>query len=59
MVSVGFDQTQPNVSNVNFMTNQTIPNLAIVPSNSGVTYYNAGTASTQLLMDLAGYFSAS
>lgn len=49
----------PNVSNLNFMTNQTIPNLAIVPSNSGVTYYNAGTGSTQLLMDLAGYFSAS
>ena len=49
----------PNVSNVNFLTNQTIPNLAIVPSSSGVTFYNAGTGSTQLLMDLAGYFSAS
>ena len=49
---------RPGVSNVNFLANQTTPNLAIVPSNSGVTFYNAGTGATQLLMDLAGYFSA-
>ena len=51
--------TLPDVSNLNFFTGQTIPNLAIVPSGSGVKFYNAGTGSTQLLMDLAGYFSAS
>ena len=49
----------PNVSNINFHTGQTIPNLAIIPSDSGVKFYNAGSSSTQLLLDLAGYFSAS
>ena len=51
--------TKPLVSNVNFRTNQTIPNLAIVPSKSGVTAYNNGTGTTQLILDMAGYFSAS
>ncbi len=50
----------PNVSNLNFLTGQTIPNLAIVPSGSGVKFYNAATSgSTQLIVDMAGYFSAS
>jgi len=49
----------PNVSNLNFLTGQTIPNLAIVPSGSGVKFYNASTSgSTQLIVDMAGYFSA-
>ena len=51
--------TLPNVSNLNFLTNQTIPNLAIVPNSSGVTFYNGGSGSTQLIADMAGYFSAS
>ena len=49
----------PNVSNLNFLTGQTIPNLAIVPSSTGVKFYNASTTgSTQLIVDMAGYFSA-
>lgn len=52
--------TLPNVSNLNFLTGQTIPNLAIVPSGSGVKFYNASTSgTTQLIVDMAGYFSAS
>jgi subtilase family serine protease len=51
--------TVPNVSNINFLTGQTIPNLAIVPSRGGVEFFNDGTGSTQLILDLAGYFSAS
>lgn len=51
--------TLPNASNVNFAKGQNIPNLAIVPSNSGVEFHNAGTGSTDLVVDLAGYFSAS
>ena len=51
--------TLPLVSNLNFFTNETIPNLAIIPSNGGVTLYNAGSGSTQLILDMAGYFSAS
>jgi len=51
--------TLPNVSNINFLTGQTIPNLAIIPSGSGVKFYNASTGgSTQLIVDMAGYFSA-
>ena len=50
---------QPNVSNLNFGTGETIPNLAIVPSSNGVTFYNNATGSLQLVVDLAGYFSAS
>ena len=50
--------TLPLVSNVNFRTGQTIPNLAIVPSNSGASFYYSGTGTTQLLVDMAGYFSA-
>jgi len=49
----------PNVSNLNFQLGQTIPNLAIVPSSTGVTFYNGGSGSTQLIADMAGYFSAS
>ncbi|MBR7834964.1 S8/S53 family peptidase [Actinospica durhamensis] len=49
----------PNVSNLNFLTGQTIPNLAIVPSSTGVKFYNASTTgSTQLIVDMAGFFSA-
>jgi hypothetical protein len=50
--------TLPLVSNVNFRTGQTIPNLAIVPSDSGASFYYSGTGTTQLLVDMAGYFSA-
>jgi subtilase family serine protease len=51
--------TLPNVSNLNFGTGQTIPNLAIVQSNSGVTFYNNASGTVQLVTDLSGYFSAS
>lgn len=51
--------TRPNVSNVNFGTGQTIPNMAIVQSTSGVTFYNNASGTVQLVVDLSGYFSAS
>jgi hypothetical protein len=51
--------TLPNVSNLNFNTGQTIPNLAIVQSNKGVSFYNNASGSVHLIVDLAGYFSAS
>lgn len=55
----GLNTTLPTVSNVNFVPGQTIPNLAIIPSNSGISVYNHSTGTTQALVDLAGYFSAS
>lgn len=55
----GLDTALPTVSNVNFVPKISIPNLAIVPSNGGISVYNHSTGTTQILVDLAGYFSAS
>ncbi|HEX4789272.1 MAG TPA: S53 family peptidase [Actinospica sp.] len=49
----------PSFSNVNFSPKETIPNLAFIPSNGGVSLYNHSIGTTQALLDLAGYFSAS
>jgi subtilase family serine protease len=51
--------TVPNASNVNYAAGQDIPNLAIVPSNSQVDFFNGGTGTTHLIVDISGYFSAS
>ena len=48
----------PTFSNVNFNPSETIPNLAFIPSNDGVSLYNHSVGTTQALLDLAGYFSA-
>lgn len=50
--------SQPLVSNLNWNSGQTVPNLVIVPvgSNGQVTFYNdAGDA--DLVLDLEGYFA--
>jgi hypothetical protein len=49
----------PTFSNVNFIPGETIPNLAFIPSNGGVSLYNHSIGTTQALLDLSGYFSAS
>lgn len=47
----------PNASNLNFVANQTVPNLVMVPVVKGwVDFYNASSGSVHLLADLAGYF---
>jgi hypothetical protein len=51
--------TRPTVSNLNFAPGQAVPNLAIVPSNSGVNFFNGSGGSLRLIVDLGGYFSAS
>ncbi|HEX4701781.1 MAG TPA: hypothetical protein VH352_06595, partial [Pseudonocardiaceae bacterium] len=51
--------TRPTVSNLNFAPGQAVPNLAIVPSNSGVNFFNGSGGSLRLIADLGGYFSAS
>ena len=51
-------QPRPSVSNLNFVTGQTIPNLVIARVGAGhtVTFYNrAGTV--DIVGDLAGYYS--
>ncbi|HWG23774.1 S53 family peptidase, partial [Actinospica sp.] len=49
----------PNASNLNFATGQTVPNLAVVQSNSGLSFYSNASANVQLVVDVSGYFSAS
>ena len=61
--SAGFLSAYPDgvvttSSNVNFAPGQDIPNLAIVPNNGQVDFYNWGTGSTHLIVDISGYFSA-
>ncbi|MBT2452153.1 N-acetylmuramoyl-L-alanine amidase [Streptomyces sp. ISL-43] len=49
---------RPDVSNLNFTAGQTVPNLVVVPVIDGrVTLYNHG-GSSQVIADLAGYFTS-
>jgi Regulator of chromosome condensation (RCC1) repeat len=49
----------PVVSNLNFVTEQTVPNLVIVKPGlyDAVEFYNSGPGRTHLLADIAGYFT--
>jgi hypothetical protein len=51
--------TRPGTSNLNFRANQTVPNLVVVPvgANGVVDFYDNSKGSTQVLADVAGYFS--
>ena len=50
---------QPSTSNLNFQAKQNVPNLVIVPvgANGVVDFYNGSNGDTQVLADVAGYFS--
>jgi hypothetical protein len=52
-------QPRPTVSNLNFVTGQTVPNLVIVPVVNGVVDFFNGGGATDLLADVTGYFSTS
>jgi hypothetical protein len=54
----GVPVTRPIVSNLNFSANQAIANMVIVPvgADGKVDFYN-GAGATQLIADVAGYFS--
>ena len=48
----------PNVSNLNYVENQTVPNAVLAPMTDGKEFfYNGGTAATQLIADFFGYFA--
>jgi hypothetical protein len=51
--------TRPLASNLNFARGQTVPNLVIVKvgPDGKVNLFNGSSGSTQLLADVAGYFS--
>jgi hypothetical protein len=53
------DPTRPGTSNLNWATNQTIANLALVQpgSDNTIDLYNANAGTTQLVIDCSGYFA--
>jgi Bacterial Ig-like domain (group 3) len=52
--------TRPTASNLNFTKGQTIANLVVaqVGGNGTVSLYNGSTGSTQLIVDVEGYYAA-
>lgn len=53
------DPTRPGTSNLNWVANQTIANLALVQpgTDNTIDFYNSGTGTTQLVIDISGYFA--
>lgn len=53
--------TKPATSNIDYNPNQTVANLALVPTgtSSQITIYNqnAATSTVRLIVDCAGYFA--
>ncbi len=49
----------PSASNLNFKAGQTVPNLVMVPCQDGfgMSLYNDSTGTTDLIVDVYGYFS--
>lgn len=64
--SIGFitayasGSARPNSSNLNFATNQTVPNSVTVPvgPDGKVTLFNRSSGNTQLIADVSGYYLA-
>lgn len=50
--------SRPLASNLNFTTNETVPNLVIAKTgtNSEASYYNHSPGSAQLIVDEYGYY---
>ena len=48
----------PNVSNLNFATGQTIPNLVAVKLGGGKVAFNNAAGAVHVIVDVAGYFDA-
>ena len=52
-------EARPTASNLNFVKAQTVPDLVIAPvgANGKVAVYNGSSGTTQLVADVAGWFS--
>jgi hypothetical protein len=61
IIVYGDGTARPSSSNVNFVKGQTVPNQVIAPvgEDGKVDFYNASTGSTDLIADVAGYFTQS
>src|ERR1035437_9774865 len=54
----GDGTTRPLASNLNFVPNQTVPNMVIAPvgANGMVDLYNGSSGTIQLIADVSGYY---
>jgi hypothetical protein len=54
----GDGTTRPTASNLNFVANQSVPNLVIAPvgANGKVALYNGSTGTVHLIADVSGYY---
>ncbi|MEM4675854.1 MAG: Ig-like domain-containing protein, partial [Nitrososphaerota archaeon] len=53
------DSTRPNISSINWFAGQTVPNLVTVALGNGtIDFYNASTGSTDVIVDLEGYYQS-
>lgn len=52
--------TRPTASNLNYVANETIPNLVITKLSPGgaVSFYNGSAGTVQLIADASGYFTS-
>ena len=59
IIVYGDGTARPSSSNVNFVKGQTVPNQVIAPvgADGKVDFYNASTGTTDLIADVAGYFT--
>jgi len=55
------DKPQPSSSNLNWVANQTVPNLVIVPvsADGRVRFFNGSPAPVDIVADVFGYFTKS
>jgi hypothetical protein len=58
--AAGVPSTLPTTSNLNFVTNETVPNMVIVPvgADGKVDFYNGSAGTTDAIADIAGYFTS-
>jgi hypothetical protein len=56
----GHGATRPTASNLNFLPDQTVPNLVIAPVGTGgqVDFYNGSIGTLHLVVDVSGYVVA-
>ena len=49
---------RPTASNLNFVVNQTVPNLVVVPvgADGKIRLFNGSTGTAHMLLDIAGYY---
>ena len=55
-----FGGSRPPTSNLNFLANETVPNLAVVAVGTGgkVSFYNGSSGTVQIIADVSGWYGS-